>query len=177
MFLYTVYSLWILNQGNQLLLNAPEVNQTTSLNKQHDKDATLTLPVLFLLIQNQQFNYTWMKNIQQQNLCIGSQNSGSGFALLPCDNTKHELRWFYKTSHSTLVSSPFCCHSDMIDMLRTLGINCTSCFVIPKTEHLISEFVPNMCLEAEPQDDSVRLRPCQPSSVFQKWEFTHYYVK
>ncbi|XP_015234034.1 PREDICTED: polypeptide N-acetylgalactosaminyltransferase 5 [Cyprinodon variegatus] len=111
------------------------------------KKDSLFFEICDLSKTNQQFNYTWMKNIRQQNLCIGSQNSGSGFALLPCDNTKHELRWFYKTSHSTL------------------------------TEHLISEFVPNMCLEAEPQDDSVRLRPCQPSSVFQKWEFTHYYVK
>lgn len=97
---------------------------------------------------NQQFNYTWMKNIQHQDLCVAAQSAGSGFALLPCDNTKRELRWFYKTSSSAL------------------------------TEHLISEFVPDhMCLEAEPRDDSVRLRPCQPSSVFQKWKFTRYHVQ
>ncbi|KAM4730852.1 polypeptide N-acetylgalactosaminyltransferase 5 [Anableps anableps] len=109
---------------------------------------SLSFEICDLSNQNQQFNYTWMKNIRHQDLCVAAQSTGSGFALVPCDNTKRELRWFYKTSNSAL------------------------------TEHLISEFVSNhMCLEAEPRDDSVRLRPCQPSSVFQKWEFTRYHIR
>uniref|UniRef100_A0A3Q2Q1X6 Polypeptide N-acetylgalactosaminyltransferase n=1 Tax=Fundulus heteroclitus TaxID=8078 RepID=A0A3Q2Q1X6_FUNHE len=109
---------------------------------------SLSFEICDLSKKNQQFNYTWMKNIRHHDLCVAAQNEGSGFALVPCDNSKRELRWFYKTSDSAL------------------------------TEHLISEFVGNhMCLEAEPRDDSLRLRPCQPSSVFQKWEFTHHYVR
>ncbi|XP_014887105.1 polypeptide N-acetylgalactosaminyltransferase 5 [Poecilia latipinna] len=109
---------------------------------------SLSFEICDLSNQNQQFNYTWMKSIRHQDLCVAAQSTGSGFALVPCDNTKRELRWSYKTSNSAL------------------------------TEHLISEFVPShMCLEAEPRDDSVRLRPCQPSSVFQKWEFTRYHLQ
>uniref|UniRef100_A0A3B5Q0M3 Polypeptide N-acetylgalactosaminyltransferase n=1 Tax=Xiphophorus maculatus TaxID=8083 RepID=A0A3B5Q0M3_XIPMA len=52
-----------------------------------------------------QFNYTWMKSIRHQDLCVAAQSTGSGFALVPCDNTKREFRWFYKTSNSALVSS------------------------------------------------------------------------
>uniref|UniRef100_A0A3B4EYU4 Polypeptide N-acetylgalactosaminyltransferase n=1 Tax=Pundamilia nyererei TaxID=303518 RepID=A0A3B4EYU4_9CICH len=92
--------------------------------------------------QGQHFNYTWIKHIQQQNLCVAAQGSGNRFALRSCDGTKPELRWFHKSSNSALV-----------------------------------EFVSNhMCLEAGPRSDDLRLNPCEPSSSFQKWQFTNYLV-
>ncbi|CAG5865534.1 unnamed protein product [Menidia menidia] len=95
--------------------------------------------------QTQHFNYTWMRHIRQQELCIAPQSKGRGFALVRCDNTRPELRWFHKSSNSALA------------------------------EHLIAEFVSqHMCLEAEPQGDSLRLNPCEPTNPFQKWQFTHY---
>uniref|UniRef100_A0A3B4ZGJ6 Ricin B lectin domain-containing protein n=1 Tax=Stegastes partitus TaxID=144197 RepID=A0A3B4ZGJ6_9TELE len=91
--------------------------------------------------QSQHFNYTWLRHVRQQDLCVGPQDKGSSFALRPCDNTQPELRWFHKG------------------------------------EHLISEFVSHhMCLEAEPQSESLRLNPCEPNNTFQKWQFTHYNV-
>lgn len=97
--------------------------------------------------QSQHFNYTWMRHVRQQDLCVAPQGKGSGFALLPCDNTKPELRWFHKSSTSALA------------------------------EHLIAEFVSHhMCLEAERQSDKLRLNPCETSNTFQKWQFTHYNV-
>uniref|UniRef100_A0A3Q2WM38 Polypeptide N-acetylgalactosaminyltransferase 5 n=1 Tax=Haplochromis burtoni TaxID=8153 RepID=A0A3Q2WM38_HAPBU len=50
-------------------------------------------------------------------------------------------------------------------------------FFVFKAEHLIAEFVSNhMCLEAGPRSDDLRLNPCEPSSSFQKWQFTNYLV-
>lgn len=54
-------------------------------------------------IQSQHFNYTWMKHIRQQDLCVTPQGAGNSFALQPCDNLKPELRWFHKSSNSALV--------------------------------------------------------------------------
>ncbi|KAM6934046.1 polypeptide N-acetylgalactosaminyltransferase 5 [Xenentodon cancila] len=100
--------------------------------------------------QSQHFNYTWMRHVRQQDLCVAPQNKGSGLALRPCDSSKPELRWLHKSSATSLAHLK---------------------------EHLIGEFVtPYMCLEAEPQGDSLRLRPCEPGSAFQKWEFKQYHL-
>uniref|UniRef100_A0A1A8JHV1 Polypeptide N-acetylgalactosaminyltransferase n=1 Tax=Nothobranchius kuhntae TaxID=321403 RepID=A0A1A8JHV1_NOTKU len=109
---------------------------------------SLSFDICDLNKQNQHFNYTWMRHIQQQGLCVAPQVRKNGIVMTSCDNTKPELRWFHKNSNSALA------------------------------ENLIAELVPNrMCLEAEPRGDSVRLGPCEPSSIFQKWQFTHYIVK
>ncbi|XP_041858480.1 polypeptide N-acetylgalactosaminyltransferase 5 [Melanotaenia boesemani] len=93
--------------------------------------------------QSQHFNYTWMRHIQQQGLCVAPQDSR--LALLLCDSTKPELRWLHKSSNSALA------------------------------EHLLAEFASlHMCLEGDPQGDSLRLSPCEHSNIFQKWQFTHY---
>lgn len=97
--------------------------------------------------QSQHFNFTWMRHIRQQDLCVAPQGKGNGFALVLCDNTSPELRWFHKSSNSALA------------------------------EHFIAEFVSHhMCLEAEPQSDALRLNPCETSNRFQKWQFTQYHT-
>ncbi|XP_028250213.1 polypeptide N-acetylgalactosaminyltransferase 5 [Parambassis ranga] len=106
---------------------------------------SLSFEMCDLSKQSQHFNYTWMRHVRQQDLCVAPQGTGSSFALVPCDSAKSELRWFHKSSNSALA------------------------------EHLIAEFVSHhMCLEAEPQGDTLRLNPCVPSNTFQKWQFTHY---
>lgn len=98
--------------------------------------------------QSQHFNYTWMRHVRQQDLCVAPHGKGSGFALQLCDNAKPELRWFHKSSNSALA------------------------------EHLISEYVSNhMCLEAGPQGDALNLKPCETRNAFQKWQFTHYHTE
>lgn len=66
----------------------------------------ISLPLLSLSVsglQSQHFNYTWMRHIRQQDLCVAPQGSGNGFALRLCDNVKPELRWFHKSSNLALV--------------------------------------------------------------------------
>ncbi|XP_047457545.1 polypeptide N-acetylgalactosaminyltransferase 5 [Mugil cephalus] len=97
--------------------------------------------------QSQHFNFTWMKQIRQRDLCVAPQGKGSGFTLQLCDNTEPKLRWFYKSSSSALA------------------------------EHFIADFASqHMCLEAERQSGSLRLNPCEPSNTFQKWQFTRYHA-
>ncbi|XP_041663834.1 polypeptide N-acetylgalactosaminyltransferase 5 [Cheilinus undulatus] len=95
--------------------------------------------------QSQHFNYTWIKQIRHQDLCIAAQFNNNSFALQPCDSKKPELRWFHKSSKAAL------------------------------GEHLIAEFTSlHMCLESRPKGDSFQLSPCDPANPFQKWQFTHY---
>ncbi|XP_040005170.1 polypeptide N-acetylgalactosaminyltransferase 5 [Xiphias gladius] len=111
------------------------------------RKSSLSFEICDLSKQSQHFNYTWMRHLRQQSLCVAPQGKGNGFALQLCDNTKPELRWFHKSSNSALA------------------------------EHLITEFVSHhMCLEAGPQGDSLHLNPCVPSNTFQKWQFTHYHA-
>ncbi|XP_056246074.1 polypeptide N-acetylgalactosaminyltransferase 5 [Seriola aureovittata] len=106
---------------------------------------SLSFEICDLSKQSQHFNYTWMRHVRQQDLCVAPQGKGIGFGLQSCDNTKPELRWFHKSSNSALA------------------------------EHLITEFVSHhLCLEAGPQGDTLHLNPCVPSNALQKWQFTHY---
>ncbi|TWW80741.1 Polypeptide N-acetylgalactosaminyltransferase 5 [Takifugu flavidus] len=96
--------------------------------------------------QSQLFNYTWMRAIRQQDLCVSSFNRS--VSLQTCDNTKAELRWYHKSSDSTLA------------------------------EHLIADVVSHhMCLEADPQGDTLHLKPCKQGATSQKWQFTHYHAQ
>ncbi|XP_060910314.1 polypeptide N-acetylgalactosaminyltransferase 5 [Labrus mixtus] len=95
--------------------------------------------------QSQHFNYTWTKQVRHQDQCIAAQFNDNGSVLQPCDDNKPELRWFHKSSKSAL------------------------------GEHLIAEFISlHMCLEASPKGDTFQLNSCEPSNLFQKWQFTHY---
>lgn len=98
--------------------------------------------------QCQHFNYTWLKLLRQQDLCIAPQDGETGLAIKPCDRSNPNLRWQHKASNSAM------------------------------GEHLRAERFPNqMCLEAGLKGDAVHLRDCEPNSAFQKWQFTHYYTQ
>lgn len=97
--------------------------------------------------QSQHFNYTWLKNLQQQDICIAPQSKEGGVGLYMCDKADARLRWFHKLSDSALA------------------------------EHFVTFYVSHRtCLEAGPQGDAVLLRPCDENNTFQKWELTHYYA-
>ncbi|XP_031154794.1 polypeptide N-acetylgalactosaminyltransferase 5 [Sander lucioperca] len=109
---------------------------------------SLSFEMCDLSKQSQHFNYTWMRHVRQQDICVTPHSKGNGFALQLCDNAKPEHRWFHKSSNSALA------------------------------EHLIAEFVSHhMCLEAGPQGDTLHLNPCETRNTFQKWQFTHYYAE
>ncbi|XP_070831798.1 polypeptide N-acetylgalactosaminyltransferase 5 [Chaetodon trifascialis] len=109
------------------------------------QNGSLFFEICDLSKQSQHFNYTWMRHVRQQDLCVAPQGKGNSFALVSCDNSKAELRWFHKSSNS-------------------LAEHLIAEFV---SHH--------MCLEAGPQGDTLRLNPCEPSNAFQKWQFTHYH--
>lgn len=112
------------------------------------QEGSLSFEICDLSKQTQHFNYTWMRHICQQDLCIAPQGKETGLALEIFDSAKPNLRWFHKASNSAL------------------------------GEHLLAEFIPHhMCLEAGHRGDTVHLNECESSSAFQKWQFTHYYVK
>ncbi|CAB1328426.1 unnamed protein product [Coregonus sp. 'balchen'] len=78
---------------------------------------------------------------------LSKLGKGSRLAMQPCDNTKPQLRWLHKDSNSALV------------------------------EHLVTELAPQrLCLEAGALGDSMQLKECEPTSPYQKWQFTHYHT-
>ncbi|XP_056293444.1 polypeptide N-acetylgalactosaminyltransferase 5 [Pseudoliparis swirei] len=109
---------------------------------------SLSFDTCDLSSQSQHFNYTWMRHVRQQDLCIAPHGNGSGFALQLCDNAVPEHRWLHKSSNSALA------------------------------DHLIAEYASKrMCLEAGPKGDTLHLNSCESRNAFQKWEFTKYHTQ
>ncbi|KAM6986710.1 polypeptide N-acetylgalactosaminyltransferase 5 [Aplochiton taeniatus] len=109
--------------------------------------SSLSFEICDLSKQSQHFNYTWMRHIRQQDLCVVPQGKELGLALQQCDIANASLRWLHKASNSAM------------------------------EEHLIAEHIPHrVCLEASHQGGTLRLNNCEPTNVFQKWQFTHYYA-
>ncbi|KAJ8012834.1 hypothetical protein DPEC_G00046990 [Dallia pectoralis] len=98
--------------------------------------------------ENQHFNYTWLKHVRQKDVCVAVNGNGAQLVLQPCDNSQPQLRWLHKASNSPLV------------------------------EHLIAEQSPRrLCLEAGSLGDNIQLKDCDPTSPYQKWQFTHYHAE
>ncbi|XP_072300465.1 polypeptide N-acetylgalactosaminyltransferase 5 [Eucyclogobius newberryi] len=96
--------------------------------------------------QSQHFNYTWLRNLQQQSVCIGPQSKEGSIGLYSCDRASPRLRWVHQLSNSLL------------------------------GEHIVSDYISSrMCLQGKPKGDGVLLRSCDQNNAFQKWEFTHYF--
>lgn len=97
--------------------------------------------------QSQHFNYTWLRNLQQQSVCIGPQSKEGSIGLYLCDRASSRLQWYHKLPNS------------------------------PLAEHFMSDFANRMCLEAGPKGDGVLLTACDHDNAFQKWELTHYFAQ
>ncbi|XP_061648391.1 polypeptide N-acetylgalactosaminyltransferase 5 [Phyllopteryx taeniolatus] len=96
--------------------------------------------------QSQHFNYTWLKHLRQQDLCLAPHVTESSLSLQPCDRNHAVLRWLHKSSK------------------------------LPLPEHLIAEkSSKQMCLEASPRGNLIRLTTCVADNPFQQWQFTNYY--
>uniref|UniRef100_A0AAV2JY61 Polypeptide N-acetylgalactosaminyltransferase n=1 Tax=Knipowitschia caucasica TaxID=637954 RepID=A0AAV2JY61_KNICA len=82
-----------------------------------------------LNLQSQHFNYTWLRNLQQQNVCIGPQSKEGSVGLFLCDRASARLRWYHKLNNNLL------------------------------DNHLITDyFTSHMCLEAGTKGDGVLMR-------------------
>lgn len=94
--------------------------------------------------QSQHFNYTWLRNLQQQNVCIGAQSEGGGVGLYLCDRVNVQQRWHHKQPN------------------------------VPLDEHFRSDFANFMCLEAGSHGDALLLKTCDQNNAFQKWQLSQY---
>nr|XP_057938923.1 polypeptide N-acetylgalactosaminyltransferase 5 isoform X2 [Doryrhamphus excisus] len=110
------------------------------------KKGSLSFMICDLGNQRQHFNYTWLKQIRQQDLCVAPEVKYNSLVMESCDPANDGQRWLHKSSNSEL------------------------------PEHMVVESSPNhMCLEAAPQGDQIRLAPCDAKTLFQKWTFTNYF--
>ncbi|XP_077473641.1 polypeptide N-acetylgalactosaminyltransferase 5 [Stigmatopora argus] len=97
---------------------------------------------------NQHFNYTWMMQIRQQDMCVAPLIAQTTIHLKPCDPTLSVLRWLHKSSK---LKQP--------DQLT-----------VENTSKLV-------CLEVNQQNKRLRLARCTKDNLFQQWEFTNYYIE
>ncbi|XP_054644044.1 polypeptide N-acetylgalactosaminyltransferase 5 isoform X2 [Dunckerocampus dactyliophorus] len=110
------------------------------------KKDSLSFEMCDLLNQSQQFNYTWLKHIRQQDLCVAPQVKYHSLVIESCDRANPGQRWLHKSSNSEL------------------------------PDHFVLEFSPNhVCLEAVHRSEKLRLAPCVAKSAYQKWKFTDYF--
>lgn len=56
-------------------------------------------------VQNQHFNYTWLRLIRQQAVCVVPQGLGNSVSLELCDNNKAQQRWLVNTNKLLVRSS------------------------------------------------------------------------
>ncbi|KAG5283279.1 hypothetical protein AALO_G00040330 [Alosa alosa] len=111
------------------------------------QNRTIAFATCDLSNQNQHFNYTWLRLIRQQGLCVVPQGLGNPVSLEPCDNTKAQQRW-------------------MINTNKLLAEH----IIVESTPR-------RMCLEASSKGDGIYVRDCFSGSDLQRWQFTHYYAQ
>ncbi|XP_061827521.1 polypeptide N-acetylgalactosaminyltransferase 5 [Nerophis lumbriciformis] len=105
---------------------------------------SLSFEMCDLSKQSQHFNYTWLRNIRQQDLCVVPQVKYNRLVVESCDRAMAGQRWLHKSSNSALA------------------------------EHLLVEVSPNqLCLEASPQGDNLHFANCAAKNAHQKWQFTN----
>ncbi|XP_071978575.1 polypeptide N-acetylgalactosaminyltransferase 5 isoform X2 [Engystomops pustulosus] len=101
-------------------------------------------------VQNQQFNFTWLRLIRQKDLCISPADVKNQVTVSPCDNLNGDLRWLHKS-------------------LTTFQPVLTDHFVVENSKQ-------PMCLEAETSHGLVQINVCSPTNQLQKWRFDKYFT-
>ncbi|XP_077584396.1 polypeptide N-acetylgalactosaminyltransferase 5 [Stigmatopora nigra] len=97
---------------------------------------------------NQHFNYTWMMQIRQQDMCFEPILSQATIHLKPCNPTLKTLRWLHNSSELK--------HPDQITAENTSKL---------------------VCLGVNSRSKRLRLTRCVKDDLFQQWEFTNYYIE
>nr|XP_056717444.1 polypeptide N-acetylgalactosaminyltransferase 5 [Euleptes europaea] len=100
--------------------------------------------------ENQKFNYTWLRLIQQGGLCVALTDAKGTLGLHPCDKRNNTLKWL----HKSLVAF----HPELMN-------------------HIVLEHLPQTtCLEVDPSQKALRVNICSASNPYQKWQFGNYYA-
>ncbi|NXB71165.1 GALT5 acetylgalactosaminyltransferase, partial [Donacobius atricapilla] len=101
---------------------------------------------------NQKFNYTWLRLIQHGELCLAPSGVLGAVGLHRCRGRSRSLAWLHR---SLATGQP--------------GL----------TDHLISEHqhLPQpACLAVDPSYRALRVKGCDPTSPYQKWQFGSYHA-
>ncbi|XP_063285692.1 polypeptide N-acetylgalactosaminyltransferase 5 [Pelobates fuscus] len=128
------------------VLSNRELGKCLSLEK-----STLVLEACDASKQNQQFNYTWLRLIKQNDLCIAPASQKEKLSLHPCDNTNTNLRWLHKS-------------------LTSFQPSLKDHIVLENLQH------PN-CLDVDQSHRNLQMSACDSSNKFQKWQFETYFVE
>ncbi|XP_063789770.1 polypeptide N-acetylgalactosaminyltransferase 5 [Pseudophryne corroboree] len=124
----------------------PESSKCLSL-----QNSTVVLDSCDASKQNQQFNFTWLRLLEQKDLCIGPTDVKGKLAVQLCDNTNNGLRWLHKSLTS---------------------------FQPSLANHLVLESIQQAtCLEVDPSLRRIRTDICKPENKLQKWQFEKYFVE
>ncbi|XP_051938643.1 polypeptide N-acetylgalactosaminyltransferase 5 [Hippocampus zosterae] len=98
--------------------------------------------------QSQHFNYTWLKQIRQEDMCV-DHNEGR-LILQPCSVERTALHWLHKSSKSKLPQH-----------LVAENGGKQACMEVIKSSKV----------------HILHLAACNVDSLFQQWEFTNYYAQ
>ncbi|XP_065697544.1 polypeptide N-acetylgalactosaminyltransferase 5 [Patagioenas fasciata] len=114
------------------------------------ENTTLALETCDVNNKHQQFNYTWLRLIQHQELCVCPAGSAGAPGLRRCHGRSRSLTWLHRS-------------------LVTLQPH--------MTDHIVSGHLqPPTCLEVDPSHKALRVNACDSANPYQKWQFGNYYA-
>ncbi|NWW01967.1 GALT5 acetylgalactosaminyltransferase, partial [Oreocharis arfaki] len=101
---------------------------------------------------NQKFNYTWLRLIQHGELCLAPSGVVGAVGLRHCQGRSRSLAWLHRS-------------------LATVQPGLTD-HIISEHQHLPQP----ACLEVDPSYRALRVKACDSSSPYQKWQFGTYHA-
>ncbi|XP_066202200.1 polypeptide N-acetylgalactosaminyltransferase 5 [Saccopteryx leptura] len=97
----------------------------------------------------QQFNYTWLRLIKNEEWCLAPVPEKGALRLHPCDNRNKGLKWLHKST------SVF--HSELVNHI------------------VFGNYHQLLCLEGDFSQKTLKVAACDPKKPYQKWKFEKYF--
>ncbi|KAM8788527.1 polypeptide N-acetylgalactosaminyltransferase 5 isoform 2-T2 [Rhynchonycteris naso] len=97
----------------------------------------------------QQFNYTWLRLIKNEEWCLAPVPDKGALRLHPCDNRNKRLKWLHKST------SVF--HSELVNHI------------------VFGNYHQLLCLEGDFSQKILTVAACDPKKPYQKWKFEKYF--
>ncbi|XP_068877852.1 polypeptide N-acetylgalactosaminyltransferase 5 [Aphelocoma coerulescens] len=101
---------------------------------------------------NQKFNYTWLRLIQHGELCLAPSAIVGAVGLRHCQGRSRSLAWLHRS-------------------LATVQPGLTD-HIISEHQHLPQP----ACLEVDPSYKALRVKACDSTNPYQKWQFGTYHA-
>ncbi|XP_032549921.1 polypeptide N-acetylgalactosaminyltransferase 5 [Chiroxiphia lanceolata] len=101
---------------------------------------------------NQHFNYTWLRLIQHGELCLAPSGVLGALGLRRCQGRSRSLAWLHRS-------------------LATVRPGLSD-HIISEHQHLPQP----SCLEVDPSYKALRVKACDSTNPYQKWQFGNYHV-